>query len=310
MSEFQLIPAEELQKEILTVYGLKGAGKTTLAMSIVYPDSLLGISFDKKTLRSKQNFFPDADFQIYDATMFLKNSMEEYRDTAVKSYDYAEFIINNTPPTDWILFDGGEILAKLCEQKMRKAHNLLPFQGFSQLTWWNERNMYLRTLHDNAVDKARKGVIYTIFSQMQEVEDFLSGLKTKEVPRWMDAASWETDTVLHAFSDVGEKDRSRHFYVEVTSSKLLRFPTGGVFDVTGKYHTGWSNIVEGGEQFSSLFNDLVGWYARRGLTRTELLSYYRANSNGKIDEQKWISLGVQHKENHNALQEFIREVKS
>ena len=308
MTEFTLLPASIEQKDIITIYGLKGVGKTTLAMLLSYPGSMLGISFDRKTLRCKTNFYDDGQIEIYDATKYLKNNMEDYRDSAVDCYDYTSFLLTNAKEADWVLLDGGEIMVKLCEQKMRKEHNLKPFQGFATLTWWNERNMFLRSIHDMAKAKARKGVIYTIFSQIQEVEDFISGVKNREVPRWMDAATWETDVVLHAVSHVDDKNRKRMFNVEVTSSKILRFPTGNIYDTTGHFKSGWEGVQGTGEKFSELFGSVVGWYGRRGLSQDKLLAYYRSDGNGNIDEQKWIGLAAKHKEDAKLLADFIKVV--
>lgn len=309
-NKFTLEEASADTQDIITIYGLKGAGKTTMSMLLTHPDSITGISFDKKTLRCKNNFYKDRDIAVYDCSQYLRNSMDEYRDTAVKCYDYTEYVLDQCAVRDWVLMDGGEIMSKLCEQKMRKEHDLKPFQGFSQLTWWNERNMFLRTLHDLAKNKARKGVIYTIFSQMQEVEDFLGGVKTKEVPRWMDAATWETDVVLHAFSHIDDRKHSRRFSMEVTSSKILKYPTGKVFDLTDMYYEFNPSSTEV-HKFSDDFLKIVEWYVRRGADRSKLIAYLQQNSSlDGIDESKFTAMAVQHKEHSNLLEQFLSTVNA
>lgn len=229
---------KEHQKEVHTIYGNKGQGKTTLAYS--YSGKKYVLSFDRKSQRVKEGMYDNnPDIHIIDALKHYAPSEEEYTKSSSDTFDYAIFVLNEITAKqdcDWVVIDGLERVASICEMKMRYEEKLGPFQPFANLTLWKKRRMFLRQLHNIAINTAKKGVIYcTYVSTNRDVEEIVEGktmTKQKE-PAWVDIIKEETDFVIYAYSKQ-EKDVMQ-WYAHIESSKIpKRLTSGQIQDVTNK----------------------------------------------------------------------------
>jgi hypothetical protein len=232
---FDFTEAESPGKEVYMIYGLKGEGKTALAFS--FPGKIACLSFDRKSVLVKDKLYRHRahEIKVYDAVKYLDSSSpEKLLESSEKTFRYINALLDRIAEwkPDWIVIDGSEILQTICEMTMRYRNNLMPFQGIANRNLWKERRMYIRQIHHKALTIARKGVIYTAYTDYHEIVQDGEFVLRKEVPRWIDAILYETDVVIHVTSEVGKDKAGRRFYAEVESSKG-RLPTGVKKDVTG-----------------------------------------------------------------------------
>jgi hypothetical protein len=228
----------EHQKEVHTIYGNKGCGKTNTAYS--YPGIKYVLSFDRKSQRVKEGMYNNnPDIRIIDSLEYEIPSEEEMTKSASDTFDYAIFTLNeitNKRDCDWIVVDGLERLATICEMKMRYEEKLGPFQPFGNLTLWKKRRMFLRQFHTAAINAARKGVIYCTYvatnREVEEIEEGRVQTKQKE-PAWVDIVKEETDFVIYVYTKQ-DKDQMR-WYAHIESSKIpKRLTSGQIQEVTNK----------------------------------------------------------------------------
>jgi hypothetical protein len=232
---FDFTEAESPGKEVYMIYGLKGEGKTALAFS--FPGKIACLSFDRKSVLVKDKLYRHRahEIKVYDAVKYLDSSSpEKLLESSEKTFRYINALLDRIEEwkPDWVVIDGSEILQTVCEMTMRYRNNLMPFQGIANRNLWKERRMYIRQIHHKALTIARKGVIYTAYTDYHEIVQDGEFVLRKEVPRWIDAILYETDVVIHVTSEVGKDKAGRRFYAEVESSKG-RLPTGVKKDVTG-----------------------------------------------------------------------------
>ncbi len=222
-------------KEVFTVYGEKGAGKTSFALS--FPGTIAVLSFDRKSMMVKMNYFGnDPRIKIYDAVEFWDRDTDEKNETAELTYKYVCFILDeikkNKP--DWVVVDGVEIFSKIAECVMRFRHNLTPYQGVVNLNIWKERNDVIAQVHKKAVDACGKGVIYTTYTQTEEMIQEGTIITRVKVPKYIDQVMWETDYVLHIDNLFDVKSKKTQFILRVVSSKNdAKMKTGLMLDITG-----------------------------------------------------------------------------
>ena len=230
---------------ILTVYGLKGPGKTY--SSFCLDGSILCISFDRKseTVHS-QDFNDDPRIVVKDALRYLDKTTETaFTASSEKTFKY---LVGKEDPEigilekykqegkrfDWVMLDCTEEMNRICEMVMRYRAGLMPSQGVANRNLWKNRRLYINAIHNAAVDIANKGVIYTTYTDEQKIikEGEIVALET--LPKWIDVQMLETDVVIHVFVEQSYKTNERKFIGVVDSSKYKLFPTGKRADITGK----------------------------------------------------------------------------
>jgi len=238
--EFSYEKAEEVDdgKAVFTIYGLKGAGKTSVAYGLVGEgEKVITFSFDHKSKRPlKLPFIKDTNAKVLNAVKPLdKSSKELYLLTSEVTYSYILFLLDEVEKKedpDWIIFDGTEVLSNILEMVMRKRHNLLPYQGIGNLNVWKERKQYIDDIHDKALGMVRKGLIYTMYTNKDEIIKDGEVIVKKDVPKWIGNIMLETDIVIKVESEFERDEKKYRALIE--SSKLpFEFPEG-VYDVTGK----------------------------------------------------------------------------
>lgn len=233
---FDFAEAPSQRKTVIVVYGLKGHGKTYMAFTLVGTKAVL--SFDRKSMRVKDFAFKnDKNIKVWDAVMHMDYSTPDiWLQSADKTFRYCEALLRGTIAEfkpDWIMIDGTEIFQQICEMVMRYRNNITAFQGFPNRNLWKERNMYVRQLHNLAIEIAKKGVIYTTYTAKEEIVKEGDLTLKIDVPKWIDVVLYETDVVVRILLEQ-DKSGTQKFYAIVETSKVTDFPMTGKVDVTGK----------------------------------------------------------------------------
>lgn len=240
--EFDLNEEEEMEaKEVVLIYGHKGHGKTFLALT--FDGEKYVLSFDRKTALVKKKHFPnDKTIHIFDVVKYMDySSPEAWLKTSDKTFRYVNALIDKVickKQPDWIIFDGLEILHQIVEMTMRYRNNLMPFQGIKNLNLWKERKMYLRQLHNKALNCVKKGIIYTTYIQKDEIIEDGEVVNKKDIPKWIDIVLFETDTVIKVVSKITESESMDKSFIAVVESSKGFLPTGLRADVTNKGYKG------------------------------------------------------------------------
>ena len=222
-------------KTVWLIFGDKGSGKTTTAMS--FPGHVLVLSFDRKSAIIKLNMYNnDGRIRVFDVVKLMDYSTpEKMLESAERTFEAVLQLLDAYPRVygkpDWVVIDGAQIMQQVCEWTMRKRHNIGPFDGISNLNLWKERRAYMRDIHNRALNLARCGIIYTTYTEKDRVIIAGETVHEKDVPAWVDVLIYETDFVLQTmYNPVTKK-----FEVKVVTSKLDRLlPTGATYDVTNR----------------------------------------------------------------------------
>ena len=221
-------------KEVFTIYGGKGDGKTSAAFA--FPGNIACLSYDRKSLQPKKFLYSnDPRIRVYDAIKFLDDDPDKLLDSCYKTYLYNIFLLENIAKDkpDWVVIDGLEIYSEIGEMVMRKRNGLKAFQGVANMNVWKDRKLLLKNLHIKAMNACKKGVIYTTYSTEEQVVRDGVIIESKKVPKYVGIVMYETDYVLRA---EGEQTKDgKKFYLYVASSKNNnRLKDGSRFDITGK----------------------------------------------------------------------------
>lgn len=235
-SNFSFKQTDNSSSIIVTIYGMKGEGKTAFALNEKYFNGKIScLSFDNKTVQVKKYYYDDTNrIKVYNAIEHYTDDPDTILQSAEKTYQYCLFLLDNIAEKDkpdWILIDGLEIFAQIGEMVMRHRNALKPFSGVPNPNIWKTRKLILRAIHKKAVAGAKKGVIYTTYTDKDEIiED--GNVKTKDkIPKWTDVVLWETDIVVYVYSKTGKMER--RFFYDVISSKIDSFfQTGKTEDIT------------------------------------------------------------------------------
>ena len=220
-------------KSIYTIHSDKGEGKTTIALS--FPGEKVAISMDNKTAIIKETRYDNAnEIHVFNGMKYMDyhNQSATVKSASI-TYDYVLAILDYSRAInpDWIIFDAVEYLHQVCEWKMRYNNGLEAYAGIANFNLWKERKTLLRQIHNKAMEIAKKGVIYTLFSEKDELVIQGEIITTKKVPKWIDVIMTETDYVIKAEHDLESK---KHYAVIVTSKDPRVLKTGVRFDITGK----------------------------------------------------------------------------
>jgi len=171
--------------------------------------------------------------KVYDAIRYMDSaSAEMHLEGSERSFRYLNILLDHIKDNwdpDWIALDGSEILQQMCEMTMRYRNNLMPFQGIANRNLWKERRMYIRQIHHKALGVAKKGLIYTCYTDKDEVVKDGEFVTKKDVPRWVDVIMYETDCVIKV--ETSREKTGQRFFATVESSKAS-LPTGVRKDVT------------------------------------------------------------------------------
>jgi hypothetical protein len=218
-------------------------GKTTTALS--FPGEILVLSFDRKSAIIKHNMFnDDPRIHVFDIVKYMDyTTPESMVASAEKTFNYLNALLDNYttkyPQPDWVVIDGAQIFQQIAEWTMRYRHNLGPFDGIANLNLWKERRMYIRQIHNKALNLAKRGVIYSTYVEKDEVVIKGEIVTRKDTPAWIDVLIYETDYVLYTYYDESKKT----YHVRVLSSKNdKRVKSGLDLDVTAKpfgLHVNW-----------------------------------------------------------------------
>jgi len=206
---FDMSEEEDSIKKVITVYGEKGTGKTTSVFS--FKGKKVCISFDHKSTLIKNNFYNGSkDIRVYDGLRYYDESIKEITKSSVITYEYLKDLIEkqyskpeNYP--DWIIVDGLEIVAVICEMIMRNNHNLGPFEAFANFGYWKERKILMNNLHSIYLKHCKKGIIYTTYTKDDQVIFNSEVTQSKKIPKWFGSVLEQTDIVLKTgVIDMGE----------------------------------------------------------------------------------------------------------
>ncbi|MGC8654362.1 MAG: AAA family ATPase [Candidatus Kryptoniota bacterium] len=217
---------EEDYKPVVLIYGKKGVGKTTTALSL--PGSYLALSFDGQTTIIKQMLARN-DVKVVNIASLVAN-IEPLLGGKIAIELAIHILENNT--ADNILIDGIEMLNMYAERKMRYENKLELVGGIKDRNIWKERNAYVDQIHNLAVKQANVFVIYTTFEGVQEVEGEEENV-AQVVPKYVARMMYASNVILHQVMKKYPSQKINRYFVEVDSDKgNIIFRTGDVLDVT------------------------------------------------------------------------------
>ncbi|MHC4750686.1 MAG: hypothetical protein ACYTFW_12520, partial [Planctomycetota bacterium] len=198
------MPEEEyVTKNVITIYGLKGHGKTTVAFN--FSGSILCISLDRKSMRIKPMVPSPERIHVFDLMKYVDyTDTEKYGRAMNIVFEEAVKLLQNHEPVDWVMIDGMDVLVRIAEMVMRWKYGLSMVEGIKNRNVWKYRRFVLKQVHNVALSLAKKGVIYTTYVDKNETFGDGQLIEAKDVPKWLDIMMMETDHVFRV--DVkGEK---------------------------------------------------------------------------------------------------------
>ncbi len=222
-------------KEVWVIYGLKGHGKTRIALGFL--ETIVGFSFDQKTAPIKENSFNgDPRITVHNAVKYMDYSSPQAElESSERTFRFIMALLDNIEKKekkpDWILIDAIDIYTVIAEMTMRYRNGLQPYQGIANRNLWKERRLYIRQIEHKSLAVANKGIIYTAFTDQHEIIQDGEFIIKEDIPRWINVIMYGTDYVIKAYQINDEK--GKHFMIHVDSSKNdNRIKTGATIDVT------------------------------------------------------------------------------
>ena len=223
-------------KPIFYIFGDKGVGKTTAALTL--PGTHGVISLDRKAKRIKDQIVkrdPTAAsrIHIYDGVRYMSGNRDALTEDSFISLKYIVKLLNEMPPVDWVTIDATEVLLTICEMTMRYLNRLDPFVGFKDWTLWKQRNAYVSEIHRLTYSHARVSPIYTGFSNTISKLTERGIEETDEVPKWVDEIKSESDIVIKITRHLhGDTKTASQFATIITSKLDTLLRTGDVIELS------------------------------------------------------------------------------
>lgn len=252
--KFDFTPDTSQGKIVITIHGPKNAGKST-GVFLVTTGRLggfrngktLAISFDDKTKTTFEQFFKDEPITIQDGTKYYSEDPLTKTKSGYMTYMYLQELLKYEAKNnyDWVFFDGLTVLSEILEMSMRYINGLKPTQGFANRNIWKDRGSMLRTLHNLAAKMANIGVVYSTYSEKDEIIKDGETVSKEDIPKYLDVVMLKTDVVLKATKGKGKNGNM--FFLTVEGTKFKQYYDHGVllpitdrtlkegivFDVTG-----------------------------------------------------------------------------
>lgn len=213
--QFDLSPVSTARNPlIISIVGEKDAGKTIVAFQL--PGTIAVLSFDHKSAPIWMHYYDkDERVTVYNALKYYERSDHRATKTAHIDHQFILAVIESMPEVDWGMVDGTEIAHEICEMKMRYKHGLDPAQGFKERTWWKERRLNLRAIHDALMKKVKKGIIYTFYTEVDEILSDGNVTERRRIPKWIDVVKTETDVTIK----VWHQESDDTYWMKVAASK-------------------------------------------------------------------------------------------
>lgn len=229
-------------KTIYVIYGDKGNGKTTLSFSFHGEKACL--SYDRKALPIKTDMFDnDKSIHVFNAIGLMSyGDPKEFSFSSEETFNYSCALLDELKNKnyDWIIIDGTEILSRICEGAMRYRNNIAPFAGVKNRNLWKERRLYINQIHSKAVAAAKLGVIYTTYTDIEDIIEEGETVSKKKIPAWIDVVMTESDIVI--YTELKLERGIAKYQATVNSSKRKYMRSGVTVDISGI--TGFDAIVE------------------------------------------------------------------
>lgn len=243
-------------KDIITVYGDKGTGKTTATYGLIAPGSSVKVlSFDTNSVLPMELDYiseKNLSIEVLDSLRpFNRSTAEDMLRTSEIVCKWNTFLLDtikekdkkNNTETDWIIVDGFEQFTEICENAGRFELKIDKYQGVPNPTVWKIRNMHIDNLHDKCIATANVGVIYIMYPKTDtSLIRMGQVIESERTPKWVSKVMKESQIKIHTTSEF-VKDNTRYFAIIESSKKEKKYPPGK-YDVTG---TTLYNLINGKE---------------------------------------------------------------
>jgi len=242
-------------------YGKKGSGKSLTCYAANKGNAIFVIldfnNTAKKTINAKISKDKHSNYHIFNIrkkmTFNEKANINIISAKGAKVYDYVEGLLLNEIrkiSPNFIIFDGLKRCIKVVELKMRYTN--MPgesaFKKFANLSLWNERNFYMDTLYDLAMDIAKDGVFFTVQEYEKppiEMKDKKTG-ETKIIdrgePTWLSSVKEDTEIVVkhEIISNFGTGEVD---YIAIVESDKITGKSGSR-TLTDKAYEFWEWLID------------------------------------------------------------------